>query len=151
MAQHLRSAETKLLVSIFDLMNQIDSNITTILYVDGKNGNNSGNCLDFDNPCKTIQYALHMNELNSNNSRSFNSLKVIIKSGVYILKAEYFYNSTNIVLEGRGDTMITCGNNTPIYGSYLYENFVLWYSKQYCDQKFHFSWLWSWFICSLHN
>lgn len=124
------------IAGVYDLMSQIDSSITTTVYVDGKNGNNTESCLDADSPCKTTQYALLKNDLNNN--RSFNNLKVIIKPGVYLLEAEYFYHSTNIILEGCRDTMITCGNNISIDGSCLYENFAFYYSTNIVIRNFTF-------------
>ena len=126
------------IASVYNLMKQIDSNITTTLYVDDKNGENKGNCLHNDKPCKTVQYALLMNQSNSN--RSFSNLKVIIKPGFYVLQREYFFHSTNIVLEGSGDTIVTCGKNviSPINDSCLYENFAFFSSTNIVIRNFKF-------------
>ncbi|XP_065897695.1 uncharacterized protein [Dysidea avara] len=125
------------IAGVYDLMKQIDSNITTTLYVDDKNGTDMGNCSDINTPCKTIWYALQMNKSNNNN-RSFNNLKVIIKPGFYTLREEYFYYSTNVVLEGSSDTTITCGKNISIGGSCLYENFAFYYSTNIVIRNFTF-------------
>ena len=115
------------IAEMYNLMTQIDSNITTTRYVDIKNGMDTGDCSDFNAPCKSINYTLLVNE-SDGIIENLNNLKVKIAPGNYTLQRERMVNSRNVILEGSENTRITCGMNIPTDGSCIFENIAIFNS-----------------------
>lgn len=110
-----------------ELMSEIDMDIN-VRYI-SENGSDVGNCSDSENPCKTLRFACFLNESNYH----ITSLKIKIYPGEYDLvnHGVYFYESSNIVLEGAGvgNTIIKCGNTTPPTDSCIFENLSFYNSS----------------------
>ena len=117
--------------AVYDLMSNINTDImlNDVRYV-SKNGNDTGDCTDSDNPCKTLRFAGLVNGSSSN----IMSLKIKVYPGEYDLNNNgvYFYESHNIILEGAGveNTTIRCGNTTPPNDTAcIFENFAFYNSS----------------------
>ena len=125
------------IADMYELMDQIDSSITSIRYVDHKNGMDTTECLYSNTSCKSINYALRANE-SDGGATNLNNLKVKIAPGNYTLQRERLVNSNNVVLEGSENTRITCGKNIPTDGSCIFENIVIRSSSNIIIRNFTF-------------
>jgi len=125
------------IAEMYELINQIDSSITTIRYVDDTNGMDTRECLDASISCKSIHYALLVNE-SDGSTTNLKNLKVKIAPGNYTLQRDRLRDSNNIVLEGSENTRITCGKKIPADGSCIFENIAIFSSSNIIIRNFTF-------------